>query len=70
LFIYFDTISLGFNYKFDALKDDANKNELNEAFSTVFRSKTRMNMIFMLRGLFPPLRFLVSSPSFSVDVKL
>lgn len=54
-----DVIGLaGFNYKFDALKGDANKNELNEAFSTVFRSKTRMNMIFMLRGLFPPLRFL------------
>lgn len=54
-----DVIGLaGFNYKFDALKGDASKNELNEAFSTVFRSKTRMNMIFMLRGLFPPLRFL------------
>lgn len=54
-----DVIGLaGFNYKFDALKGDANKNELNEAFSTIFRSRTRMNMLFMLRGLFPPLRFI------------
>ncbi|KAH9483603.1 Cytochrome P450 monooxygenase 205 [Psilocybe cubensis] len=50
----------GFNYKFDALSTDPTKkkNELNEAFSTIFRSGTRMSLIPIIRGLVPALRFL------------
>ncbi|KAF8960371.1 cytochrome P450 [Flammula alnicola] len=52
-----DVIGLaGFNYKFDALSGDAN--ELNEAFSTIFRSETRVSLIPIIRGMFPALRFL------------
>ncbi|TFK34906.1 cytochrome P450 [Crucibulum laeve] len=50
-----DVIGLaGFNYMFDTLKTD--KNELNEAFSTLFRSETRMSLIPILRSMVPALR--------------
>ncbi|KAF9484968.1 cytochrome P450 [Pholiota conissans] len=52
-----DVIGLaGFNYNFDALAGKTN--ELNDAFSVVFRSGTRMTLLAMLRGVFPPLRFI------------
>ncbi|KAF8968276.1 cytochrome P450 [Flammula alnicola] len=52
-----DVIGLaGFNYKFDALSGE--KNELNEAFSTIFRSGTNISLIPIIRGMFPALRFL------------
>ncbi|PPQ79656.1 hypothetical protein CVT26_015782 [Gymnopilus dilepis] len=54
-----DVIGLaGFNYNFNALTRDGEKNELNQAFSTIFRSGTRMSLIPMLRGMVPFLRFL------------
>ncbi|KAF8953061.1 cytochrome P450 [Flammula alnicola] len=52
-----DVIGLaGFNYKFDALSGE--KNELNEAFTAIFRYRTRRSIIPTLRGMFPVLRFL------------
>ncbi|KAF8955546.1 cytochrome P450 [Flammula alnicola] len=54
-----DIIGLaGFNYKFDALTDDPEKNELNEAFAIMFRAGTGLDVIPILRGLIPALRFL------------
>lgn len=52
---------VGFNYHFDSLSNDPakTKNELNEAFSTIFRSGTRVSIIPILRATFPALRFLV-----------
>ncbi|KIM49563.1 hypothetical protein M413DRAFT_21761 [Hebeloma cylindrosporum] len=54
-----DVIGLaGFNYQFEALTNDPKENELNRAFSTIFRSGTKMTLIPMLRGMVPVLRFL------------
>ncbi|KDR83061.1 hypothetical protein GALMADRAFT_238857 [Galerina marginata CBS 339.88] len=54
-----DVIGLaGFNYKFNALSTDSEKNELNEAFTTVFASGTGRTFVHILRALFPALRFL------------
>ncbi|KAF8162807.1 cytochrome P450 [Crassisporium funariophilum] len=54
-----DVIGLaGFNYKFNALTSDPATNELNEAFSTVFQSGTRMSIIPMVRSMFHALRWL------------
>ncbi|PPQ72759.1 hypothetical protein CVT24_012799 [Panaeolus cyanescens] len=55
-----DTIGLaGFNYDFDALSDNPEKNELNKAFSTVFKTGSGGTYyIRILRGLFPSLRWL------------
>jgi hypothetical protein len=49
----------GFDYQFEALTNDPKENELNRAFSVVFRSGTAMALIPMLRGMVPALRFLV-----------
>jgi len=49
----------GFDYQFEALTNDPKDNELNRAFSTIFRSGTQMALIPILRGMFPVLRFLV-----------
>jgi len=49
----------GFNYQFQALTDDSNENELNRAFSTIFRSGTSLTLISVIRGMVPLLRFLV-----------
>ncbi|PPQ82383.1 hypothetical protein CVT25_008344 [Psilocybe cyanescens] len=48
----------GFNYKFDALANS--KSELNDAFSTLFQSSTRMTIIPLIKAFVPALRFLPS----------
>ncbi|TFK35548.1 cytochrome P450 [Crucibulum laeve] len=54
-----DIIGLaGFNYEFDALSDEPEKNELNNAFSIMFRAGMKVSPIKLFRGLFPPLRAL------------
>ncbi|KDR80817.1 hypothetical protein GALMADRAFT_241271 [Galerina marginata CBS 339.88] len=54
-----DVIGLaGFGYKFDALTTDPKKNELNEAFSTIFDSGTGRSLVHMIRGMIPTFRFL------------
>ncbi|KAG6809785.1 hypothetical protein H0H92_014734, partial [Tricholoma furcatifolium] len=54
-----DIIGLaGFNYRFDALNDNHEQNELNAAFATIFHAGTTMSIIPMIKGLFPALRFL------------
>ncbi|KAG6856730.1 hypothetical protein H0H87_001330 [Tephrocybe sp. NHM501043] len=54
-----DIIGLaGFNYKFDALNDDQEQNELNAAFATIFHAGTRMTLIPMIKAFYPRLRFL------------
>ncbi|KAM6500936.1 Cytochrome P450 [Amanita muscaria] len=54
-----DVIGLaGFNYRFDALSSDPEKNELNKAFSTLFKSESGVPLISFLRGVFPALRIL------------
>ncbi|OCH86066.1 cytochrome P450 [Obba rivulosa] len=48
----------GFNYEFDAL-NPGRKNELHEAFFTIFSTTERGSFIWpLLQGLFPPLRFI------------
>ena len=49
----------GFNYKFNALSGDPEKNELMKAFSTIFRAGQKFSVIPILRAIFPALRFLV-----------
>ncbi|KAF8162780.1 cytochrome P450 [Crassisporium funariophilum] len=54
-----DVVGLaGFNYKFNALTNDPKDNELNNALATLFQAGMKLNVIQILRGLFPPLRFL------------
>ncbi|KAG6820052.1 hypothetical protein H0H93_006067 [Arthromyces matolae] len=54
-----DIIGLaGFKYKFDALTESPEKNELNAAFATMFQGGTKVTMIPMLRTYIPALRFL------------
>ncbi|TFY63791.1 hypothetical protein EVJ58_g3047 [Rhodofomes roseus] len=55
-----DVIGLaGFNYDFDSLSLDGQKNELNEAFSVIFGYGSSSASFFkLLRVLFPPLRYL------------
>jgi cytochrome P450 len=49
-----DIIGLaGFNYKFDTLNVDGKPNELNEAFSTVFRSTDQIRLSDVLKSMFP-----------------
>ena len=50
---------LGFDYQFQALTNDAEEDELNRAFSNIFRSGTAMTFMALLRGMVPSLRFLV-----------
>ena len=49
----------GFNYKFNALSCDPENNELMKAFSTIFKAGRKLSAIPILRGMYPPLRFLV-----------
>ena len=51
--------SPGFNYKFNALSDDPEKNELMKAFSTLFKAVQKTSVIPSLRAMYPVLRFLV-----------
>ena len=50
----------GFNYKFNALSSDPEKNELMKAFSTLTGAAgQRVSIIPSLRAMYPALRFLV-----------
>ena len=51
----------GFDYNFNALSSDPEKNELMKAFSTIFKSgqKLSANVIPILRSTHPALRFIV-----------
>ena len=60
----------GFNYQFEALTDDPKENELNQAFSTIFRSETTMTLILMLKTMVPALRFLVCQKQVLPTVQL
>ena len=51
--------SLGFNYNFNALSVDPEKNELMKAFSTIFKAGQKLSVIPVLRALSPALRFIV-----------
>ncbi|PPQ82386.1 hypothetical protein CVT25_008347 [Psilocybe cyanescens] len=54
-----DVIGLaGFNYKFHALTDDPELNELSKAFAILFKAGTKLDVIGIMRGIFPLLRFL------------
>ncbi|KAF9534076.1 cytochrome P450 [Crepidotus variabilis] len=54
-----DVIGLaGFHYKFDALTSDAEKNELNVAFSRLFSLSTTGSFLTIARSLFPIFRLL------------
>ncbi|KAJ3491215.1 hypothetical protein NLJ89_g11360 [Agrocybe chaxingu] len=50
--------SSGFNYKFDALSDGPEKNELSNAFASVFKANNEVNIIPFLRRRFKWLRWL------------
>jgi hypothetical protein len=51
--------ALGFNYKFNALSEGKERNELNQAFSKIFETNASVSIIPLLRGFFPALRWLV-----------
>ncbi|KAF8809591.1 cytochrome P450 [Phlegmacium glaucopus] len=54
-----DIIGLaGFNYNFNALTSDPEKNALMKSFSTIFKAGAKPSVIPILKGLYPPLRFL------------
>ena len=50
--------SPGFNYKFNALSSDPEKNELMKAFS-ILTGQGQISIISSLRAMYPALRFLV-----------
>lgn len=57
-----DVIGLaGFNYEFNALSSEPKSNELNNAFSAIFRAGTSKGIIPVLRNLIPALRWLVGA---------
>ncbi|KAF9534060.1 cytochrome P450 [Crepidotus variabilis] len=61
-----DVIGLaGFNYHFNALTNDPEQNELNKAFTQIFRARSRMSLVNMGRSLFPVLRYVL--PNFEKD---
>ena len=49
----------GFNYKFNALSSDPEKNELMKAFSTIFKAGQKPSVIPALKVMYSALRFLV-----------
>ncbi|KAF8816769.1 cytochrome P450 [Phlegmacium glaucopus] len=54
-----DIIGLaGFNYKFNALTSDPEKNELMKSFSWIFKTGEKPSIIPMIRAMCPPLLFL------------
>jgi hypothetical protein len=57
--LFLELKSPGFNYKFNALSGDTDKNELMEAFSTIFKAGQTLSVIPVLRAMYPALRFLV-----------
>ena len=48
-----------FNYQFNALAGDPEKNELMKSFSTIFKAGQKPSVIPMLKAMYPSLRFLV-----------
>ncbi|EED78315.1 predicted protein [Postia placenta Mad-698-R] len=59
-----DVIGLaGFNYDFDALNIDGKPNELNQAFSVMFRSLESFSMFSLLKAFIPALRLIPDSRS-------
>ncbi|KAF9534062.1 cytochrome P450 [Crepidotus variabilis] len=64
-----DVIGLaGFNYHFNALTNDPEQNELNQAFSQIFRARSRMSLVNLGRTLFPSLRYIL--PNMEKDTKV
>jgi hypothetical protein len=57
--LYLILKSPGFNYKFNALSSDPQKNELMKAFSTMFKVGQKLSVIPVLKAVYPALRFLV-----------
>ncbi|TFK60962.1 cytochrome P450 [Pluteus cervinus] len=54
-----DIIGLaGFHYHFNNLGESSEPNELNDAFSFLFKANTTMAILPMLRAIIPPLRIL------------
>jgi hypothetical protein len=51
--------SSGFNYRFDALNPHENKNELNDAFATMFRAGENLTLLPILQAWFPIFRAIV-----------
>jgi hypothetical protein len=67
--------SPGFNYHFNALSGDPDKNELMKAFTTLTSAGQRLSIIPSLRAMYPALRFLVrigvvSSPFYHLIYRL
>ncbi|GLB35548.1 putative cytochrome p450 [Lyophyllum shimeji] len=63
-----DVIGLaGFNYNFNALSEDPGQNELNAAFSVMFKAGIKLSLIPLLRGWFPLLRFLRTEQDAKAD---
>ncbi|KAF8655799.1 hypothetical protein AX16_002885 [Volvariella volvacea WC 439] len=59
-----DVIGLaGFNYHFDNLRPNSKPNELNEAFAVLLNPSKGLQLLPLLRGLFPALRFLPTDRS-------
>ena len=56
--------SPGFDYNFNALSSDPEKNELMKSFSTLFKAgqKLSANVLPALRAMYPVLSFLVRIP--------
>jgi hypothetical protein len=57
--LHFLILDTGFNYKFDALDTSGKPNELNQAFTTMFRANMTMGPMPVLQALFPVLRWIV-----------
>jgi hypothetical protein len=57
--LFLNLKSPGFNYKFNALSSDPEKNELGKAFSSIFKGGRKLSVIPTLRAKYPALRFLV-----------
>ncbi|CCM00981.1 uncharacterized protein FIBRA_03029 [Fibroporia radiculosa] len=65
-----DVIGLaGFNYHFDALNPHGQKNELNEAFTVMFRTLSGFNLglLRILKGYFPLLRLIPDKYTRRID---
>ena len=58
---YYEINYTGFDYKFNALSSDPEKNELVKSFSTIFKAGGKPSIIPLLKAIYPPqaLRLLV-----------
>ena len=59
---YLKNIPTGFNYNFNALSCDPEKNELVKSFSTIFKAGGKPSVLSLLKAVYPPLRLLVRFP--------